>query len=59
METENNNDTVTFVDITKADLLILYNTLNAIAERTGKKKGLFYTEEQVQELKKDTTNIFL
>lgn len=56
---DNAHDTVAFIEITRADLLILYNTLNSIAKRTGNKKDLFYTQEQAQELKKDTTNIFL
>lgn len=48
------------VPMDKHSLTRLYDTLNAIADRADKKKSpFFYTKEQVQELKKDTTNIFL
>lgn len=35
-----------------------YDVLNKINERANK-KDLFYTESEVQELKKDSANIFL
>lgn len=36
----------------------LYDVLNGINKRV-QKKDFFYTDSEVQELKKDTTNIFL
>lgn len=46
--------------INKNSLTDLYDVFNDIAGNSNiKRKDLFYTKEQVKELNKDTTNIFI
>lgn len=53
-----NSFTPTNVD--KEALKRVYDLLNDVANRLSiEKKDLFYTDEQVQKLKKDTRNTFL
>lgn len=57
------NTSVTVIrnqNIDKNNLTTLYDILNEVARISNtKRKDLFYSPKQVQELNKDTTNIFI